>query len=245
MGSRSLALSWKLSKWGLVGAALAPGYPVRALDGARFTEEVRTEAITRLEGSAHRRSLAREVHFGISLRGDTVVASADSVMLTELSDGHSRTLDTDGFVGGRYRLLLDSTGMATILERPFIPDDLAEVSDVARAMDDFFPPLPPAMAPGSTSSSGDGKEWRRLSDSSGNQRFRWNDQHSTEGPQSVADSVPALVTEASHEESALVWSSTRGPLAWTRRIASEVTTRLRGRTIRASVMQRIAVRRAR
>ena len=62
MGSSSFALSWKLSKWGLVGAALAPGYPVRALDGARFTEEVRTEAITRLESSEHRRSLAREVN---------------------------------------------------------------------------------------------------------------------------------------------------------------------------------------
>lgn len=245
MAYRTVAQSWGLSKWGLAGVLLAPSYPVRALNGARFAEEIRTEAVTRIEANERRRLLARDARFGVTLHGDTLVVSADSVSLGEVADGRSRAIDTDGFVGGRYRLTLDSTGLATLWQRPFVPDELAEVSDVGRAMDDFFPPLPPRIVPLGEATDRAGRHWRRLGDSSGVQRFRWSHRSSGDGAQVVADTVPALVQEATREESALAWTVARGPLAWTRQIESNVTTRLRGRTIRASVVQRIVVSRTR
>lgn len=240
-----VASSWTLGSWGLAGALLTPGYPVRALDGAVFSEQIRTEALTRIETTERRRVLLRDASFGITLHGDTVIVSAESVALSELADGTSRTLDTDGFTGGRFRLALDATGRATLWQRPFVPEDIAEVSDLGRAMDDFFPLLPPEIVPAATDSAREGREWRRLSDSSGVQRFRWSEQRAHEGTQSVADSVPAHLVESTRDEGALAWSVTRGPLAWTRRISSDVTTRLRGRTIRATVVQHIEVRRTR
>jgi hypothetical protein len=242
---RLVAPCWTLGAWGLAGALLISGYPVRALNGAVFSEEIRTEALTRVETAERRRVLRRDTRFGITVRGDTVIVSADSVALSELADGTSRTLDTDGFTGGRYRLTLDASGRATLWLRPFVPDDIAEVSDLGRAMDDFFPLLPPDILPSGTDSTRDDREWRRLADSGGVQRFRWTEHREREATQSVADSVSAQIVESTRDEGTLAWSVTRGPLAWTRHIASDVTTRLRGRTIRATVVQQIEVRRVR
>jgi hypothetical protein len=236
---------WQPISWSLVGVLLAPGYPVAALDGAHFVETIRTEALTKVGTAELRRLVARDSRFSVTLHGDTLLVSADSVSLTEVADGHSRTIDTDGFVGGRYRLGLDAAGVATIWQRPFIPDDIADVSDLSRAMDDFFPPLPPAMAPGDAASDAAGRRWQRLADSSGSQRFRWSAQVSRDTAQVANDTVAVLIEESTHEESALAWSSSRGPLAWTRQIESNVSTRLRGRTIRATINQKIDVRRSR
>lgn len=245
MSASTVAQLVKFSKWGILGALVMPGYPVRVLDGAQFTESIRSEVNTRVATAASRRLVARDARFVVHLRGDTVVVSADSLSLSELADGQQRTLDTDGFVGGRFYLLLDSLGTAQLLERPFVPDDLMEVSDVARAMDDFFPPLPPALAPGGTTADSAGRRWHRLADSAGVQRFRWTVEREHEGAERVADSVAARVSESVQETSALSWSPLRGPLRWSRRIESELTSRLRGQTIRASVVQRIDVSRTR
>lgn len=245
MRFRTVADNWHFSKWGLLGLVLVADYPVRALDGASFTESIRTEATTRVATATHRRFVTREARFGVVLRGDTLVVSTDGATLSETADGRDRVLDTDGFVGGRFHLLLSPTGRATLLERPFVPDDIIEVSDVGRAMDDFFPPLPPAIAVNATRIDSAGREWRRAPDSSGVQRFRWSHQRESEGIARVGDSVPAEIAETTHEASALAWSPVRGPLHWTRRIESDVTTRLRGQTIRASVIQRIDVQRTR
>ena len=236
---------WKVSTWGLLGVLLALGYPITALDGARFTETIRTEALTRVGTVEMRRLVARDAWFGVTLRGDTLVVSADSVALTEVADGKSRRLDTDGFVGGRYRLGLDSTGQATLWQRPFIPDEIADVSDVSRAMDDFFPPLPPGIPLGGETADAAGRQWRRLADSGGTQRYRWTMLTSRDTSQVANDTVAVLMQEETREASALVWSATRGPLVWTRQIESDVTTHLRGRTVRATISQRIDVRRSR
>ena len=233
---------WLLS---LLGVLLASGYPVTALDHAQFTESIRTDALTRAGTVELRRLVARDARFSLTLHGDTLVVSADSVALTEVADGKSRRLDTDGFVGGRYRLRLDSAGQATVWQRPFIPDEIADVSDVSRAMDDFFPPLPPSIAPGGETTDALGRRWRRLADSAGTQRFRWTALTSRDTSQVANDTVAVLMQEETREASTLAWSPMRGPLGWTRQIDSDVTTRLRGRTVRATISQRIEVRRSR
>lgn len=245
MGCRTVAPNRTRGKWGLLGLLLAADYPVRALDGATFVESIRTDAITRVAGAEHRRFVRRDSRFSVLLQGDTLVVSADSVALGETADGRNRAMDTDGFVGGRFRLRLDPAGRATLIERPFVPDDIGEVSDLGRAMDDFFPPLPPEMAVGAGRTDSAGREWRRIADSSGIRRFRWTHHRVREGTEQVGDSVPAAISESTQEANALAWSARRGPLSWRRRIASDVTTRLRGQTIRASVVQRIDVVRAR
>lgn len=245
MGWRTVAPKGRLGKWGLVALALATDYPVRALDGAHFTESIRTEAITRIATASRRRLVSRDSRFSVVVRGDTLGVSIDSAALNELADGSSRTLDTDAFVGGRFQLLLNGAGDARVLERPFIPDDIIEVSEVGRAMDDFFPPLPPSLAPGATRTDSAGRQWRRLTDSASLRRYRWTSTISRNGAETVADSVPVRVSESTRESSALAWHVSRGPLSWTRRIESELTTRLRGQTIMASVVQRIDVKRTR
>ncbi|MES2123562.1 MAG: hypothetical protein V4503_02620 [Gemmatimonadota bacterium] len=243
MSASTVAQLATFSKWGLLGALAMPGYPVRALDGVQFTERIRSEVNTRVATATSHRLVARDARFTVHVRGDSVMVSADSLVLSELVDGEQRALDTDGFVGGRYHLRIDSVGRAHLLERPFVPDDLIEVSDLSRAMDDFFPPLPPVLAPGGEGTDSTGRRWHRLTDSAGVQRFRWTAEREHDGTRHVADSVQTQVSESVHETSTLSWSPLRGPMRWSRRIESELTSRLRGQTIRASVVQRIDVNR--
>lgn len=246
MGRGSVAPIGGLGKWAALWLLVAgPGYPMRGLDGARFEERVRSDVTTRTGEAASQRVILCAARFGATLAGDTLVVAADSLALSETSNGATRTLDTDGFVGGRYRLRLDSLGNATLLERPFVPDDLVEVSNLASAMDDFFPPLPPTMLSGTSVVDDRGREWRRSTDSSGVERYHWTFVDRDATPRPILDSATSAVTTrlSMREEAWLAWDARRGPLAWERRIATQAVTSVRGRHVQASVEQRIAVRR--
>ena len=67
-----------------------------------------------------------------------------------------------------------------------MPDDLTEVSDVAGAMDDFFPRMPPPLAVNASATDTARTRWTCLADSAGSQRDQWS-YRQQQGVRAVAD----------------------------------------------------------
>src|SRR6185503_3571497 len=100
------------------------------------------------------------------LAGISVEAWYDSLTVSRTSPEGVLAPDTDGLLGGRYRGMLSPAGHYTPDARPFVPDEVAEVSDLGAALDDLLPPLPPsALAIGEHWRDGSGLELSRLPDS--------------------------------------------------------------------------------
>jgi hypothetical protein len=183
----------------------------------------------------------REIGYRRTMRGDTLVMQATQVRLEESGDRGTVRHDTDGFTGGRWKLLPAGDGWQ-VVERPFVPPALVEVNDLAAAMDDFFPPVPPLLPRDGRIRDGAGRSWRRLADSAGVQRYRWETAR-TRDTTAVARDTVTLRIEESVQETAQLRIGARGePLGWTRELVTEVLSRGAGRGVRATVRQRIEVR---
>lgn len=228
---------------GVAQASVAQAYAAPALDGASFIEQVRSEVTTQSGGSELHRSILRWAQYHMTAHGDTVVVTADSLSLRQATDGISRIMDVDAVIGGRWRLTIDLAGRTTVFDRPFVPGDLADVSDVGRAMDDFFPVAPRAMAPGSAFVDALHRSWHRLADSAGRQRYRWSGDQGGDSSYVTADSVLVHAVTSVHEDGTAAWAMAGGPVGWTRHIQTTVTSNFAGRTVRALVDQQIQVRR--
>ena len=76
------------------------------------------------------------------LGADSIEAWYDSLEVWRGAGEVRQVPETDGVIGGRFRGLLSSDGRYRSVVRPFIPDPLLDVSDVAVALDEFFPLLP-------------------------------------------------------------------------------------------------------
>jgi len=224
-----------------VPASLTGQSIAERIAGARFTERVQSEIITQAGASERHRTVIRMAGFGVVARGDTLVVTTDTVALTESVDGTRTAIDVDAVIGARWKLLLDTRGVAAIIDRPFVPPTIADVSDVGTAMDDFFPPAPPKLALGAVITDSAGRKWRRMSDSVGVERYHFT--ATRRGTtRNASDSVTVETSQDASENTDLAWDPRRGPLAWTRSILMTVTTRFAGRTVRAQVDQRIIVR---
>ena len=219
----------------------APAQSPARLAGT-YTESIHSEIVTQTGASERHRSVVRTAQFGVASRSDTSVVTADTIHLTESVDGVRHTVDVDAVIGARWKLLLHLRARVTVIERPVVPVHIADVSDIGTAMDDFFPAAPPRLAIGAGATDSAGRKWRRLTDSVGIERYHYAGVR-RETTHTSSDSVPVESAEAGAEDTELAWSATRGPLAWTRHIQTGVTTRFAGRTVRAQVDQRIAVRR--
>ncbi len=137
---------------------------------ATFHETSRGRLETQTGGRLRRETLTRDGVLQVRAKpagsGLALEAWYDSLALTRESPETKLSPDTDGLLGGRYRGRLDPTGGYTAEARPFVPDEVAEVADVGRALDDLLPLLPPAaLAVGSRWSNGSGVELYRLPDS--------------------------------------------------------------------------------
>ncbi len=110
-----------IGKWsGMLAVLLAiHPVPVIAQGAAAWVEATRTTVTAAVAGGSHERTITREAHYRSSLRGDTLVLHVEALDLTEVADGETRAWDTDGFVGGFWKLLRDrrrqlAGGRATI-----------------------------------------------------------------------------------------------------------------------------------
>jgi hypothetical protein len=228
-----------------VGAQGAPRYDTGQLNGATFSEVLRSEVRT-AAGTAERvRNVVRNATYSITMRRDTLVVTADTLWLSETADGVTRAIDVDPVIGARWKLMLDSRGAVDVTDQPVMTRDIADVSDVSIAMDDFFPPAPPRLGVRGSARDSTQRLWRRLADSAGSQRYHVTRQQHNQTRQSLADTVAVTSTEEVTEDTDLVWEAVRGPMAWTRHIVSVLTSRYAGRTMRATADQYIVVGRLR
>ena len=232
----------------------APRYTAELLKCSAYIEEVRTLVDARRgmqswQEKGFRRGL-------LQLRatpGETGLAFEswyDSLSVEYTNPQGKVTPDTDGLIGGRWTGTMLPQGQASLTDRPFMPPELAQVSDLSDEMVDFFPPLATAgLAIGAAWSDSLGLEVERLRDSTGGGerllRFRWRiTSHGAETP-AVIDTTVRLRQEI-EDEGVMAWSPTRGPLGWRREI--EVNTRVgasrRGGTpTEGRVTQLVTVRR--
>ena len=233
-----------------LGLAAAVSFPVvgsgQALrlqpgDSARFSESVRTTVTTRSGAAVRERRVARSATYSFRMSHDTLVATADTIALTETVDGVSRDIDVDAVIGGKWWIVTRGDGIA-VVQGPFVPADIAEVSDLAVAMHDFLPPSPPRLAVNARITVGE-RRWTRMSDSSSVERYRWSESRRRDTNRLVADSVPLSLDEELGETLEMAWRSDRGALTWRRTVTSVTTTRVRGRVVRAEVGQVSSVRR--
>ena len=223
--------------------AQAARYPLN-LAGARFSEQVRSDVATQSGSAERHRTIERTASYSIATRADTLVVTADSLGLAEIVDGARHGVDVDAVIGGRWKLGLDARGAIAVVEAPFVPGAVADVSDLGSAMDDFFPIAPPQLAPGAQAADSQ-RTWRRLPDSAARRRYHWSERRHSDSTTIGADSVHVHAVVDTHDEGDVAWDVARGPVAWLRRIQTTVTSRFAGRTVRAVVDQRVSVRRLR
>jgi hypothetical protein len=185
------------------------------MQGQRRVEEIRRDGILRMTG--------REAPGGIAID-----AWWDSLQLSRRADGRTLAPDTDGILGGRYTGLLGAEGGFHRIEAPWVPDEIAEVSDLTVALDDLFP----VFAPGTV---------RQLADSAGRKRYRLSASRQLDAP---ADSTRGFaVVESEASDGVVVWGN-EGVVRWDRTVTAE--TRVREtprRSFRSVIVQRIMLRR--
>lgn len=189
------------------------------LDGQTGTR-VRRETITR-DGLWRMRATAAK-------RGIAIEAWYDSLALVRETAQGTLTPDTDGLLGGRYRGTLSPTGAYIPRARPFIPDPVAEVAELSRAMEDLLPPLPPAaLAVGQRWTDSSGLELRRLADSSAGGRTiqRLELESRTESHQADVrgDTLALPASQTTEEEGRVAWDPDRGLLRRERHIVVETS----------------------
>jgi len=235
---------------GWAPGAAAQTYRPASLACAVFQETVRT-TIRGVSGSAE--VADRAGRFGLLVlngrdSSGAIVLEAwyDSLEVWRESGGAREVPATDGVVGGRFRGLLQLDGRYQALKTPFVPDELAEVADVAAVMDDFLPRLAPGLAPGQERSDPAGLVIRRLPDAGTEQRYRWTFTRRRGDRYPATDSLAVTLDQLIRETGELTWSAERGPLGWTRQITVSARIPATGgvkRPIRSTVEQAVAVTR--
>jgi hypothetical protein len=189
-------------------------YTAATLDCSRWSESSRSQIETFTGGREGKATVTRDGVLSIRARdsagGVSVEGWYDSLSMRRSSGEDDQVPDTDGLIGGRYRGLLGPLGNYTTSARPFVPDEVAEVAELAGAFDDLFPTLPlRPLAPGG--SWGDSTlRVRRLADTvvAGRRVRRFNLTSRRERRETLlhGDTVPVPVRQTISEQGEFTWS---------------------------------------
>lgn len=222
----------------------------------------RSRAVLEAETGLRRRreSLARDGLW--RLRGSPLPAGIaieawyDSLAVSRTSPEGVLEPDTDGLLGGRYRGTLSPAGRYTAASRPFVPDEVAEVSDLGAAMDDLLPPLPSsALAVGTAWRDGSGLQLTRLPDSLAGgrpvHRLALHSRSEVSRATVRGDTTAIAARQVTVEEGQVDWDGAAGLLRRTRHIVVETSVPaggplrapLRSRLEQDAVLERVAPRR--
>jgi hypothetical protein len=225
--------------------AQVPAYTAQSLGCARFQESVRSEL--RTESGGRIREVTTERNANWSFRARAVAGGLglegwlDSLSIRQRSGDTTLVPETDGLIGGRYRGLLSAAGRYRPEARPFVPDEVAEITDAATAVDDLFPPLPPrGLRPGEAWQDSTGIRITRLPDSTGTALQRYALQVRREQREAVprGDTVPVALQQTTRENGGFIWDPASGLVYRNRDIAVETSIPAAGR-IRRPVRSRL------
>ena len=216
---------------GAAAQRTGPVYHPLQLDCATYRQEVRTGI--RLEGGRQRSQETTGRAGTLSVRAnsrDTLLvleAWFDSLTVWREGGGERLEPETDGMIGGRFRGSLTPHGAFIETDRPFVPDDIAQVADVGDALTELFPPLAPiALAPGAAwkddsgtviSRSPDGRnEGRRV------ERYRLIRRSSRVESRLLPDSTEVRANRRESEAGTYEWSEELGLVRWEREITVDM-----------------------
>lgn len=239
----------------VAGPILVPRYAPQQLECARFREVSRSNLETYVGGRARRETLGLDGEWRFRAgpaRADSVRLEAwfDTLAVSRRSEEGTLEPETDALIGGRYRGVLSPDGRYRADARPFVPDEVAEVADLSRALDDLLPRLPAgALAVGAVWTDGAGLEIRRLGDSTGADsvaRFRLTLRRETREGALRGDSIPLRLRQSTREEGTFAWHTRAGLLRRERHITVETDVpaepRVR-RPVRSRVEQQVVLER--
>ena len=222
-------------------------YAPSQLQCARFQETsqstIQTQASGRTRSQTSERRGLWQFRAAPSKTAIFLEAWLDSLTLTRQSAEATISPDTDGLLGGRYRGVLSPTGAYTSEARPFVPDEVAEMADMATALDDFFPPLPPGPLPvGKAWTDSRGLTVRRLPDSSlsGLPLFRFELERRGE-IRVVAkrgDTLSVPRRQVTEERGSFIWHPTLGLVRRDRKIVVQTAVPM-SRTVRQPVRSKV------
>ncbi|HEY7681250.1 MAG TPA: hypothetical protein VH879_01290 [Gemmatimonadales bacterium] len=216
-----------------VGAGQAPGpsYHPLQVDCARYRQEIRS--VIRLQSSRQRsRETSGRTGFMVlrATQRDSLLsleAWFDSLSVWREGAGERLEPETDGVIGGRFKGLLTGRGAFTAVDRPFVPDEVAEVSDVGDALGELLPPLAPvALIPGAAWKDDFGTVITRIADGrlAGQpvERYRLVRHSTRTESRLLPDSTAVSATRRESEAGTYDWSNELGPLRWEREITADV-----------------------
>jgi hypothetical protein len=231
-----------------------PAYATPQLHCARFAETSRSDTETETARGAVKATTERDGIWSFRARdsggGISLEAWYDSLSLRRRGAESEVSADTDGLIGGRYRGLLRPSGAYTELVQPFVPDEVAEVADLAAAARDLLPPLPPvALGPGESWRDA-GIELTRLPDTTvaGRSLRHYRLDARAEASQAMphGDTVPVPLRQTTAERGDIYWSPVAGLVRRTRDITVDATIPSGGRIrqpVRSRVVQRVELTR--
>ncbi len=240
---------------GLTQTAAPPAYHPAQLDCAAYRQTLSSDI--RLEGARERSRETSRRDGVIRLRAtpsDTLIALEawfDTLDVWREGNGERLVPETDGVIGGRFTGLLTRQGGLTVTDRPFIPDDVAQVAELNGALEDLLPPLPQVgLAPGTGWKDGFGTVITRLSDGrhAGRrvERYRLIRRISRSELRLLPDSSEVRATRVEDETGTIFWSVELGLVRWERTITVDVSVPRGGvvqSPFRTRIVQQVTVER--
>jgi len=226
-----------------------PRYAAGQLNCSRFLERSVSEIRTESGRQSRLVTVDRAGILTLLARGSAppveIEAWYDSLAVAQRSGDSTAVPDTDGLLGGRFRGTLEPGGRYHPSARPFVPDEVAEVTDPAAVLDDFFPRLSPhRLRPGQQWRDSAGLTLTRLQDSAGTGIECYSLQSRRESREAVpqGDTVPVALRQVSVEQGDFLWDPVRGLLRRRREIVIETSVPAGGRVrqaVRSRIVQRI------
>ncbi len=233
-----------------------PAYSPFLLDGATYRQEIRSVITITSARERTRETSLRDGRLRLVATGqDSVVrleAWFDTLAVWREGAGGRLTPETDGVIGGRFRGLLTRQGGFQATDAPFVPDDLAQVAELASALADLLPPLPPvALLPGRSTRDAFGTAFLRLQDGMVEgrpvERYRLVRQGESEEFKRLPDSTEVRAHRQERETGVMSWSGDVGLVRWEREVTVEVLVPVGGvvqQPFRTVIEQTIVVERA-
>ncbi len=236
-----------------LGAQSAPAYVATQMPCARFGESVRSELTVQTAGRTATATSGREGDLIVATTASPagpalqLVAWFDSLRVWRSAGGNRGEPDASGVLGGRYRGELLPDGSFTTGVSPFVPETVREVTELANALDGMFPLLPPrVLQSGEEWRSGDSLAIRRLSDSTGLQRYRV--QVMRRGPvhPAAGDTLTPTYVRNLNDRGVAAWDPARGPMRYDHAITVEAEVPVGGAVrapLRSLVEQQVVLER--